>query len=114
MSAALTIAQAKVQGPSIDWAGLSPLLALLGGATLVLLLGLFRSRVAREALVPVLAIASFGAAIDRHGTTVSRATRERSRPVSRTITAPPSSASSGESAAQSMCGPFIAPPPRWS
>ena len=63
MSVALTLAQAKVQGPAIDWAGLSPLLALLGGATLVLLVGLLRARVAREVLVPVLALASFGAAI---------------------------------------------------
>jgi len=53
VNAALTIAQAKVQGPSIDWAGLSPLIALLGGATIVLLLGLFRSRLVREALVPL-------------------------------------------------------------
>jgi NADH-quinone oxidoreductase subunit N len=63
VNAALTIAQAKAQGPSIDWAGLSPLIALLGGATIVLLLGLFRSRVVREALVPLLAVGSFGAAI---------------------------------------------------
>ena len=63
MSAALVLAQAKVQGPSIDWAGLSPLLALLGGATLVLMLGLVRARVARELLVPLVAVASFGAAI---------------------------------------------------
>ncbi|MDX6680728.1 MAG: NADH-quinone oxidoreductase subunit, partial [Solirubrobacteraceae bacterium] len=63
MSLALTIAQAKIQGPSVDWAGLSPLLALLGGATLVLLLGLLRARAARELLVPFLAFASFGAAI---------------------------------------------------
>ena len=63
MSAALVLAQGKVQGPSIDWAGLSPLLALLGGATIVLMLGLLRARAAREVLVPLLALASFGAAI---------------------------------------------------
>ena len=63
MSVALTLAQAKVQGPPIDWAGLSPLLALFGGATIVLLVGLLRARVAREVLVPVLALASFGTAI---------------------------------------------------
>jgi NADH-quinone oxidoreductase subunit N len=63
MSAALVLAQAKVQGPHIDWAGLSPLLALLGGATVVLLLGLVRARLAREVLVPLAAIAGFGAAI---------------------------------------------------
>jgi NADH-quinone oxidoreductase subunit N len=63
VSPALTLAQAKVQGPAVDWAGLSPLLALLGGATIVLMLGLLRARAAREALVPFLALASFGAAI---------------------------------------------------
>jgi NADH-quinone oxidoreductase subunit N len=59
----LTIAQAKVQGPDIDWAGLSPLLALLGGATIVLLVGMLRARVAREVFVPLLALAAFGAGI---------------------------------------------------
>src|SRR4051812_43504165 len=51
------------KGPHIDWAGLSPLLALLGAATLVLLLGLLRPRAVREVLVPVLALAGFLAAI---------------------------------------------------
>jgi NADH-quinone oxidoreductase subunit N len=51
------------KGPHIDWAGLSPLLALLGGATLVLLIGLLRPRAVREVLVPLLALASFLAAI---------------------------------------------------
>jgi NADH-quinone oxidoreductase subunit N len=60
---ALVLAQAKVTGPSIDWAGLSPLLALLGGATIVLMFGLVRARFAREVLVPLMATASFGAAI---------------------------------------------------
>ncbi len=62
MSVALTLAQAKVQGPAIDWAGLSPLLALLGGATIVLLLGLVRARAAREVLVPFLALVVIWAA----------------------------------------------------
>jgi NADH-quinone oxidoreductase subunit N len=63
VTALVTLAQARVQGPSIDWAGLSPLLALLGGATIVLMLGLLRARAAREVLVPLLAVASFAAAI---------------------------------------------------
>lgn len=54
---------AAMQGPHIDWAGLSPLIALLGGAVLVLVLGLFRSAFVREAVVPFLAIVAFGAAI---------------------------------------------------
>lgn len=49
--------------PHIDWAGLSPVIALLGGATLVLLLGLLRPRFIRETLVPLLALATFGAVI---------------------------------------------------
>jgi NADH-quinone oxidoreductase subunit N len=51
------------KGPHIDWAGLSPLLALLGAATLVLLIGLLRPRAVRELLVPALALAGFLAAI---------------------------------------------------
>ena len=47
------------KGPHIDWAGLSPLLALLGAATLVLLIGLLRPRAVREVLVPLLALAGF-------------------------------------------------------
>jgi NADH-quinone oxidoreductase subunit N len=51
------------KGPHIDWAGLSPLLALLGAATLVLMLGLLRPRAVREVLVPLLALGGFLAAI---------------------------------------------------
>jgi NADH-quinone oxidoreductase subunit N len=60
---ALPLAAAKASGPHIDWAGLSPLIALLGGAIVVLMAGLMRSRLVREGLVPLLAIATFGAAI---------------------------------------------------
>jgi NADH-quinone oxidoreductase subunit N len=51
------------KGPHIDWAGTSPLVALLGAATLVLLIGLLRPRAVREFLVPLLAFAGFAAAI---------------------------------------------------
>jgi len=57
------IGAAKVAGPHIDWAGLSPLVAVLGGALLVLMLGLLRSRMVRERLVPGLSIASLAIAI---------------------------------------------------
>ncbi len=53
----------KTQAPTIDWAGLSPLIALLGAATIVLLVGLMRSRFVREQVVPALAIAGFGTAL---------------------------------------------------
>jgi NADH-quinone oxidoreductase subunit N len=51
---------AAVKGPYIDWGAMSPLLALTGGACLVLLLGLFRGRFAREGLVPLLALVTLG------------------------------------------------------
>jgi NADH-quinone oxidoreductase subunit N len=56
-------AATKVAGPDVDWAGLSPLIAVLGGALLVLMLGLLRSRMARERLVPGLSIVSLAVAI---------------------------------------------------
>jgi NADH-quinone oxidoreductase subunit N len=44
------------EAPTIDWAGLSPLLALLVGAVVVLMTGLLRSRFVREQLVPGLTL----------------------------------------------------------
>ena len=54
---------AAVEKPSIDWAGVSPLIALLGGSIVVLLAGLLRGRVIREQAVPFLAIVAFGTTI---------------------------------------------------
>ena len=54
---------AALSGPHIDWAALSPIIALLGGTTVVLLAGLLRSRLVREGLVPLLTIAAFGTAL---------------------------------------------------
>ena len=54
---------AVMKGPAIDWAALSPLVALLGGAVVVLLAGLLRSRLAREGAVPTLALATFAASL---------------------------------------------------
>jgi NADH-quinone oxidoreductase subunit N len=54
---------AAVTKPSIDWAGVSPLIALLGGSIVVLLAGLLRGRFVREQIVPFLTLAAFGAAI---------------------------------------------------
>ena len=53
---------AAAKAPHIDWAALSPILALLGGGTLVLLLGLLRPRAAREQLVPLMSFAAFATA----------------------------------------------------
>jgi NADH-quinone oxidoreductase subunit N len=52
------ICAAKIAGPHIDWAGLSPLVAVLGGALVALMLGLLRSRAARETAVPALSATS--------------------------------------------------------
>jgi NADH-quinone oxidoreductase subunit N len=59
----MTLPLAAAKAPHIDWAGLSPLIALLGAAVLVLLVGLLRPRVVRELFVPFLAVGGFGAAI---------------------------------------------------
>lgn len=53
-------------------------------------------------------IAAPKATIARNGTTASRTNAERNRPRMRTRTPPPSRAISGESPAQSMCGPCMA------
>ncbi len=57
------LATAHLKGPHIDFAGLSPLIALLGGAVLVLLVGLLGSRWVRAQLVPTLSLGALGAAL---------------------------------------------------
>jgi NADH-quinone oxidoreductase subunit N len=54
---------AALKGPHIDWMGLSPLLALFGGATLALLVGLAGPEAIRRRVVPVLSLAGLGAAL---------------------------------------------------
>ncbi len=56
------LATAHLKGPHVDFAALSPLIALFGGAVLVLLVGLLGSRWARAQLVPALALLALGAA----------------------------------------------------
>ncbi len=53
----------KLEGPAIDWAGLSPIIAVLMGAIVVLMTGLLRPRFAREHVVPFLSLASLGTAL---------------------------------------------------
>ena len=74
------------KGPHIDWAGLSPLLALLGAATLVLLIGLLRPRAVREVLVPLLALRGLPRRHrpGRSGSTASRRTSSPARCASTT------------------------------
>ncbi|HUR84428.1 MAG TPA: NADH-quinone oxidoreductase subunit N [Solirubrobacteraceae bacterium] len=54
----MMLAAAKIAGPEIDWAGLSPLIAVFAGALVVLMLGLARSRPLREVAVPALSAVS--------------------------------------------------------
>ncbi len=57
------LATAHLKGPHVDFAGLSPLIALLGGSVLVLLVGLLGSRWIRAQLVPALSLAALAAAL---------------------------------------------------
>ena len=51
------------ESPAIDFAGLSPLIALLGGAVVVLMVGLLRGRAAREHGVPLLSFATLATSL---------------------------------------------------
>ncbi len=59
----MILATTYLKGPHVDFAALSPLLALFGGAIVVLLVGLLGSRKAREQAVPTLALIALGAAM---------------------------------------------------
>ncbi len=59
----MTLLLATLRGPHVDFAGLSPLIALLGGAIVVLLVGLLGSHRVRAQLVPALTLAVLGAAL---------------------------------------------------
>jgi NADH-quinone oxidoreductase subunit N len=65
MSAAAiaSLATVHLKGPHVDFAGLSPLIALLGGAVVALLVGLLGSRLIRSQVVPALSLAALGAAL---------------------------------------------------
>jgi NADH-quinone oxidoreductase subunit N len=62
MTTSLVFAQTKIQAPPIDWAAISPVIALVGGLCIVLLVGLLRSPFMRNTLVPALTIGALGAA----------------------------------------------------
>jgi NADH-quinone oxidoreductase subunit N len=57
------IATTHLKGPHVDFGGLSPIIALLGGAVLVLMVGLVGSRWVRSQLVPLLSLVALGAAL---------------------------------------------------
>jgi NADH-quinone oxidoreductase subunit N len=55
------LAAATIQGPHIDWAALSPLIALTAGVCVVLLMGIARTAFVRAHVVPALTIVTLGA-----------------------------------------------------
>ncbi len=57
------LATAHLKGPHIYFGGLSPLIALFGGAVIVLMFGLAGSRWVRAQLVPALSLGALGAAV---------------------------------------------------
>jgi NADH-quinone oxidoreductase subunit N len=57
------LATTHLKGPHVDFAGLSPLIALLGGASVVLLIGLLGSGFVRTNVVPFLTLGGLGAAL---------------------------------------------------
>jgi NADH-quinone oxidoreductase subunit N len=57
------LATAHLKGPHVDFAALSPWIALFGGAIVVLLVGLLGSRWIREQVVPTLSLVALGAAL---------------------------------------------------
>jgi NADH-quinone oxidoreductase subunit N len=58
----VVFAAEKVSGPEIDWLAISPMIALVGGACLVLMAGLLRAPFVRHTLVPFLTLITLGAA----------------------------------------------------
>lgn len=56
-------AAAHIKGPEIDYAGLSPLFATVGGSIIVLMVALFPGRFAQRVLVPLLTLVALAAAI---------------------------------------------------
>jgi len=57
------LASSHLKGPHVDFAALSPLIALLGGAVLVLMIGMIGTRWVRTQLVPAASLATLGAAL---------------------------------------------------
>ncbi len=57
------LATTHLKGPHVDFAALSPLIALLGGAVVVLMVGLIGARRVRTQFVPALAVIALGASI---------------------------------------------------
>jgi NADH-quinone oxidoreductase subunit N len=63
MTGLLLAAAAKPKAPHIDWAAMSPVVALTAGAVIVLLVGLLRSPFVRRHLVPGLTLVTLGVTV---------------------------------------------------
>ena len=63
LAPAVPLATSHLQGPHVDFAGLSPLIALLGGAVIVLVVGMIGTRWVRTQLVPALSLIALAAAL---------------------------------------------------
>ena len=59
----IAVHSTHIKGPHIDWASLSPMLVLAGGALVVLLVGLLRSQMVRTRIVPLAALVTLVGAI---------------------------------------------------
>jgi NADH-quinone oxidoreductase subunit N len=59
----LLAATGHIKGPHIDWASLSPFMALTIGALVVLMIGLLRAEFVRERVVPMLTLVTLGATL---------------------------------------------------
>jgi NADH-quinone oxidoreductase subunit N len=62
-SHSIVLATSHLRGPHVDFAGFSPLIALLAGAVVVLMVGLLSSHRIRERAVPTLSLATLSAAL---------------------------------------------------
>ena len=54
---------ARIAAPEIDYMGLAPLFATIGGSIVVIMVGLIRGRLVQRTIVPLIAAASLLAAI---------------------------------------------------
>ena len=59
----IRLAAESFQKPEMDWKAISPLVAVIGGSTLVMLVGLLRGEFVQRVLIPFLAIGSLGLTI---------------------------------------------------
>ncbi len=74
----MSVLTAAVKAPEIDYMGLSPLFAVLGGAAIVLMVGLFPGRLVQRVLVPLVTSVALAVAI---GLTIANWAPGDTRPI---------------------------------